>query len=139
MQYWVAKLCTGSLVPGRVQALNPRDLASDLLPARDSRCLAMPLGPLAPVTAMPPRTTPQTPGILFGLHSQLPANSHLDPVHYRMGFLPPPPSLTLLFLLSYCCLLLPCSSGQPFPFLSLLPGHGWPLPPYSLPLSAFLQ
>ena len=47
---WGSELCTGSLAPSPAQALNPRDLAGDYCLQGTARCLAMPLGPLAPVT-----------------------------------------------------------------------------------------
>ena len=67
---------------------------------------------------------------------QLPGNSQAGLAHYKRGCLPPPPSLTLLFLLLSLasCSLAPHLS--PFPS-SLSPrGHGWSLLLYSLLLSA---
>jgi hypothetical protein len=51
---WSDGPCTGSLVPGRAQALNPGELVGDLLPARDKRQQVFghaPPGLLAPVAA----------------------------------------------------------------------------------------
>jgi hypothetical protein len=61
---------------------------------------------------------------------QLPGNSQVGLTHYKRGCLPPRPSLALLGS--------SLSSPILIPLLLSPHGHGQPLLPYSLPLSAFL-
>jgi hypothetical protein len=120
--------------PWSSSGLKPQRPSRRLSPARDCRCLATPLGPLVPVTAIPgPQPTPcsfrevcghqslramlqawiplptvtwQQPGMLLPTiiwHSQV------GLAHYKRGYLPPPPSLTLLPLPLSLALLLPLS------------------------------
>jgi hypothetical protein len=66
---------------------------------------------------------------------QLPGNSQVGLAHYKRGCLTPPPSLTLLPLLSLS--FAPCSPSIPILFPPPRT-HGCSLLLYSLPLSSFL-
>jgi hypothetical protein len=71
------------------------------------------------------------PMLAFCLNStpQLPGNSQVVLTYYKRGCLPPPPSLT--HLLSYSCLLPPCSPCLPILFPLSPRGHGLHLLLYS--------
>jgi hypothetical protein len=90
-----------------------------LLPARDGRCLA--LAPVAATAPLSPHRKVCVHQSCLDLPPQLSSNSQVDLAHYKKGYLPPPPSLTLLLTCSY-------SLAPLLPLALLLP-----LSPHSLP------